>query len=181
MKLVPGHAGPAAPGAGRRIGWAGGRTGFPSLLRAILGSFLFLASGVTSVRAEDAAPAAASIRAVLDAQAAAWNAGNIEAFMDGYTRGPALRFASGGEVTRGWQETLERYRRRYPDRAAMGVLTFSDLEIEVLSPNAAVVFGRWKLRTAAGAEPAGLFTLGWHREGDGQWRIVSDHTSAGTP
>ena len=140
-----------------------------------------------AVRAGDGAATAAgeesSIRAVLTAQAGAWNAGDLDGFMDGYTRGPDLRFASGGEVTRGWQETLDRYRRRYPDRAAMGTLTFSDLEISVLSADAAVAFGRWRLHLAAvaGVEPAGLFTLTLRRESEGRWRIVTDHTSAGAP
>ena len=136
-----------------------------------------------AVRAGDAAAEESSIRAVLAAQAGAWNAGDLDGFMDGYTRGPELRFASGGEVTRGWQETLDRYRRRYPDRAAMGTLTFSDLEISVLSADAAAAFGRWRLRlaTPSGAEPAGLFTLTLRRENDGRWRVVADHTSTGTP
>ena len=133
------------------------------------------------VRAEEDGTEA-SIRAVLAAQAAAWNAGDVAGFMDGYTRGPELRFASGNEVTRGWQETLDRYRRRYPDRAAMGTLDFSDLEVSVLSADAATAFGRWRLRRADGTEPAGLFTLLLRREADGKWRIVADHTSsAGAP
>ena len=140
---------------------------------------LCLLPATASVRAEERAEKA--IRAVLDAQSAAWNAGDVEAFMDGYDRSPALRFASGGDVTRGWQETLDRYRRRYPDRAAMGTLTFSDLEINVLATDAAVAFGRWRLRTATGAEPSGLFTLLWRLEPGGKWRIVADHTSVALP
>lgn len=140
---------------------------------------LVLLTPVAVVRAGDGEETA--LRAVLTAQAAAWNAGDIDGFMDGYARTPGLRFASGGEVTRGWQETRDRYRRRYPDRAAMGTLFFSDLEISVLAPDAAVVFGRWRLRTAPGSEPSGLFTLVWRREADGNWRIVADHTSAAAP
>lgn len=154
---------------------------FLPLAQRVVCLLLLCLVAATPVRAEDDPSAESRIRTVLGAQAAAWNAGDVETFMDGYTRGPELRFASGGEVTRGWQETLDRYRRRYPDRAAMGMLTFSDLEISVLSTDAAVVFGRWRLRLATGAEPAGLFTLLWRREGDGKWRIVSDHTSAGVP
>lgn len=147
------------------------------LLRFGFVVFLLLPGGL---RADDA-PAESAIRAVLTAQAAAWNAGDIDGFMAGYARTPELRFASGGEVTRGWQETLDRYRHRYPDRAAMGTLVFSDLEVSVLAPDAAVVFGRWRLRTAPGSEPSGLFTLVWRRALDGSWRIVADHTSAAAP
>jgi ketosteroid isomerase-like protein len=116
------------------------------------------------------------IEAVLDAQAKAWNRGDVDAFMEGYAKIPTLRFASGATVTYGWQETLDRYKQRYPGRAAMGALTFSDLDITVLSPENALVFGRWRLKTDKG-EPNGLFTL-LFRKTDAGWRIVADHTSA---
>ena len=69
-----------------------------------------------------------------------------------------------------------RYKAHYPDRAAMGTLVFSDLEVTVLAPDAAVAFGRWRLKTAQG-EPNGLFTLVFRQGADG-WHIVADHTSA---
>ncbi len=116
------------------------------------------------------------IEQVLDAQAAAWNRGDIDGFMEGYAKIPALRFASGGAVTFGWQQTLDRYKTRYPDRAAMGTLTFSELDITVLAPDAALVFGHWRLKTDKGG-PNGLFTLLW-RKNDTGWHIVADHTSA---
>ena len=50
-----------------------------------------------------------SIRNVLAAQSAAWNRGDLEAFMDGYARTPELVFTAGGAVERGWAETLARY------------------------------------------------------------------------
>jgi ketosteroid isomerase-like protein len=117
-----------------------------------------------------------AIEAVLHTQADAWNRGDIDRFMDGYVKTPELRFASGATVTRGWQETLARYHQRYPDRTAMGTLAFSDLDTTVLSADAAVVFGRWRLKTDHG-EPNGLFTLLFRRTADG-WRILADHTSA---
>ena len=96
--------------------------------------------------------------------------------MAGYWNDPALRFASGGAVTRGWTETLERYRARYPDRATMGTLELTVIELDLVSPDAAVVLGRWRLARAADA-PSGLFTLVLRRLGD-EWRIVHDHTSS---
>ncbi len=119
------------------------------------------------------------ITAMLTQQAAAWNRGDIDAFMTVYAPTEDLRFASGGKVTRGWRPTLEAYKKRYPDKAAMGVLAFSELEITVLAPDAALVFGHWQL-TREKDKPAGLFTLTWKKTAAG-WQIIHDHTSSGTP
>ena len=118
---------------------------------------------------------AGAVLEVLDLQVAAWNQGDIESFMAGYLPSEELRFTSGNEVQRGWKETLERYRRRYPDRAAMGTLAFEDLDVRVLSEHAAMVFGRFRL-TREADEPTGLFTLLLELHGE-QWLIVADHTS----
>ena len=119
--------------------------------------------------------AIAAIRAVLDAQAVAWNRGDIEGYMNGYERSPHIVFMSGDRLTRGWQTVLERYKRSYNTREKMGVLTFSDVEITMLSKDAALVFGRWHLR--AKDEPRGRFTLLFRKTKAG-WRIVHDHTSS---
>ena len=120
----------------------------------------------------------AAIRAVLQQQVEAWNDGDIDAFMDGYVRTDSLRFASGGTVHRGWQATLDRYHRTYPDRAAMGTLTFDLHAVRVLSAQWAVVFGGYQLERAED-RPSGLFTLLFEKQHEG-WRIVHDHTSAGS-
>ncbi len=119
------------------------------------------------------------VEQVLAEQARDWNEGNIDGFMEGYAKIPTLRFASGGNVTYGWQETLDRYKNHYPDRATMGTLAFSDLDTTVLSADAALVFGHWQLRSEKG-NSGGLFTL-LLRKTEARWRIVADHTSAATP
>jgi len=131
-----------------------------------------------------AAPAGSSyatteIQSVLRAQQNAWNRGNIDAFMDGYARSPATAFVSGDEVRRGWETVRARYRQKYSDRAKMGTLSFSDIEINLLSSDAAVVLGRWRLERAKD-RPHGRFTLIFRRLPEG-WRIVHDHTSSGAP
>ena len=118
----------------------------------------------------------AAVRAVLDAQAAAWNRGDVEAYMDGYARSADTVFVSGDRVTRGWQPVLERYKKAYDTREKMGVLTFSDLEITILSKDAAVVLGRWHLQRSKD-EPHGRFTLVFRKTSAG-WKIVHDHTSS---
>ncbi|PHR92197.1 MAG: DUF4440 domain-containing protein [Robiginitomaculum sp.] len=118
----------------------------------------------------------AEITEMLATQDAAWNAGDIEGFMEDYWKSEDLRFASGGKVNRGWQATLENYKTRYPDKDAMGALSFRDLEIKILSREYAQVFGRWELIRATD-KPGGLFTL-LVQNIDGKWVVVSDHTSS---
>ena len=115
------------------------------------------------------------VRAVLDAQVAAWNQGDIEGFMRGYAQSADTIFVSGDRVTRGWQTVLDRYKKSYDTREKMGTLTFSELEITPLGKDAAVVLGRWQLKRSAD-NPQGRFTLIFRRTSAG-WRIIHDHTS----
>jgi len=117
----------------------------------------------------------AAIRAVLEAQVAAWNNGELDGFMKGYWNSPATTFAGAAGLKRGWQAVLERYRHDYPDRQVMGKLEFSALEVTVLAPDAALVIGRWRLERAHD-RPGGVFTLVFRKFPDG-WRIIHDHTS----
>ena len=116
------------------------------------------------------------VRAVLEQQAREWNVGNLAGFIETYAKSERTRFASGGDISLGWQTVFDRYRKKYGDRAAMGTLTFSALEITVLAPDAALAFGRWRLKREKN-EPSGLFTLILRKTPEG-WRIVHDHTSA---
>ena len=118
----------------------------------------------------------AEIQSVLSAQQDAWNRGDIDAFMNGYAQSASTVFVSEDEVRRGWETVRDRYRIRYSDRAKMGTLSFSDIEVTMLSPDAAVVLGLWRLKRA-NDEPHGRFTLIFKRLPEG-WRIVHDHTSA---
>lgn len=118
----------------------------------------------------------ASIRAVLDAQSAAWNRGDVEGYMDGYQRSSNTVLVSGDTVTRGWQTVTDRYKRNYNSREKMGTLTFTELEFELMGNDTAIVLGRWHLKRA-GDEPHGRFTLIFKRTKQG-WRIVHDHTSS---
>lgn len=117
----------------------------------------------------------AVIRKVMDDQAAAWNRGDLEAFMIGYWKSDKLKFVSGDRITYGWQPTLDNYKKTYGSPEKMGKLTFSDLEIEVLSKDAAFVTGSWHLKREKD-EPKGKFTLLWRKIG-GKWLIVADHSS----
>ena len=123
--------------------------------------------------------AVAEIQSVLHAQQDAWNRGNIDEFMNGYAKSESTVFVSDDEVRRSWETVRDRYRQKYSDRTKMGTLGFSDIEVMVLSPDAAVVLGRWALKRASD-KPHGRFTLIFKHLSEG-WRIVHDHTSAASP
>ena len=116
-----------------------------------------------------------SITAVMNEQTVAWNRGDVDGFMKGYWQSEKLVFISGDDVTRGWQPTVDRYKKSYNSKAKMGVLTFSGLEFNVISKDAAIVLGSWSLARDKD-NPHGKFTLTFRKFKEG-WRIVMDHTS----
>lgn len=129
--------------------------------------------------AKASSDAGAEITAVLLAQQAAWNRGDLAAFMElGYWRSPDLTFYSGGEVSRGFDEMLARYRKNYEGPGkALGTLTFTQLDVVPLGADVALARGRWDLDYAEKQDVGGLFTLALRRT-DAGWRIVHDHSSA---
>ena len=135
---------------------------------------LILACFVLPVSAQKP-QAVADILGVMDAQVAAWNRGDVDGFMKGYWNSEKLVFVSGDNVTRGWQQTLDRYKKNYDSKEKMGKLEFREVEVNVLSPDAAVVLGSWNL-TREKDNPHGKFTLIFRKLSEG-WRIIMDHTS----
>src|SRR6267143_2284635 len=113
-----------------------------------------------------------AINDVLTAQQAAWNRGDVDAFLVGYWPSPELTFSGSSGVSRGWDGVLARYTKSYPNHAAMGQLDFSDLEFRYLGPEAALVLGQWHLKRESG-DIGGVFTLVWQKFPDG-WKIIHD-------
>ena len=146
-------------------------------MKLIFIAFLFALAAIPAIAQSESEKAriSAEIRKVMDEQSDAWNRGDIDGFMKGYWRSEKLLFVSGDNVTRGWQPTLDRYKKTYGTREKMGTLSFTDLEVTVLSKDAAVVLGSWALKRATD-NPKGKFTLTFRKLKEG-WRIVMDHTS----
>jgi uncharacterized protein (TIGR02246 family) len=117
----------------------------------------------------------AGIRALMQQQTEAWNQGDIPGFMKTYWRSDSLLFAGKNGVTYGWQATLERYRKTYPDTAAMGKLQFNLLEFRQLNPDLYFLVGKWHLKRSIG-DLQGHFTL-LIRKINGAWKIIADHSS----
>ena len=108
-------------------------------------------------------------------QEIAWNKGDIDGFMVPYSKSDSLKFIGKNGITYGWQNTLDNYKKSYPDKATMGILDFTILSIEEVSQSAAIVVGKWHLKRDKG-DVGGYFTLVWRRT-ETRWVIVMDHTS----
>lgn len=116
------------------------------------------------------------IRASLMAQAAAWNEGDLNGFMDGYWKSDNLKFVSGVNITKGWDATMKRYRDRYGGGEGLGQLSFDNIDVKMVTDDVAVATGRFNL-AGSDTSSSGVFSLVMRRDG-GAWRIVHDHTSA---
>jgi ketosteroid isomerase-like protein len=140
-------------------------------------SLLFLVPGTPqgSESVVSGAEDRVAITKVLTVQEAAWNDGDVAGFMRGYWNSPELTFAGSNGFSKGWSKVSDRYRERYPDKAAMGHLEFTIEEVRLLDKNAALVLGKWHLARVSG-DVGGIFTLVFQRFPDG-WKIVHDHTS----
>jgi ketosteroid isomerase-like protein len=115
------------------------------------------------------------VRKTLSDQQAAWNNGDIEKFMQGYWQNDSLMFIGKSGITYGWQQTLNNYKKNYPDTAAMGKLNFEFIEIKRLSVNYFFVVGKWHLTRTIG-NLDGSFTL-LFRKIKNKWVIIRDHSS----
>ena len=112
---------------------------------------------------------------VLATQNAAWNRGDVDAFMVGYWENDSLMFIGKSGVTYGYKNTLSNYKKNYPDTATMGKLTFTLIQVKQLSPEYFHVTGKYYLTRTIG-DASGHFTL-MFRKINGKWVIISDHSS----
>lgn len=118
---------------------------------------------------------AGTIRNLLHTQTLAWNKGDLQAFMQPYWNNDSLLFVGKSGATRGWQQTLDNYKKGYPDKAAMGTLSFDILEVRPLAPDQYFVLGKWMLKRTIG-DLSGHYTL-LVRKINGEWKIIVDHSS----
>lgn len=138
--------------------------------------FLPLIVFITMQTTAEAQKAFDDISAAMAAQSKAWNTGDLNGFMDSYWKSDSLRFIGKRGVTLGWDQTLKNYQKSYPDKAAMGTLTFKIRSHEHLGKKSVLTVGEWKLTYPDGKEVGGYYTLIWKRFGK-EWKIILDHTS----
>lgn len=142
-----------------------------SAMKNIFVSLLCLISITVAAQSKDEA----ALLKVLDDQNAAWNRGDIDAFMKGYWENDSLMFVGKSGVTYGWTNTLNNYKKGYPDTAAMGKLTFTNIKVQRLSKKYYFIVGKWHLRRSIG-DVSGHYNLLMEKI-DGRWVIIADHSS----
>ncbi|HEV2385693.1 MAG TPA: nuclear transport factor 2 family protein [Candidatus Acidoferrales bacterium] len=145
-----------------------------------VGVVAFLLVPIRSSPASQGAPAAragdAAIREALAGGVAAWNRGDLDAFMAGYEDSPRTLYVESSGITAGYRKIRDRYRAKYPSPEKMGALRMTDLQVRMLGRAYALAIGRWSVTRAGGAASSGYFTLTFHKTPAG-WRILVDHTS----
>lgn len=138
-------------------------------LSVILSSFLCLSANAQNKELK-------KVEQILLRQAKDWNTGKIENFMNGYWESDQLQFIGSRGVTKGWQKTLDNYKKSYPDKATMGQLSFNILSSEKIGRKAIMMVGKFTLDRQEKENLSGHFLLIW-RKIKGEWVIVADHTS----
>jgi len=138
--------------------------------------YLFILFALFTITFHAQSPDDAAILEVMKQQEEAWNNFDLEGFMEGYWKNDSLKFFGKSGVTHGWDETLARYKRGYPDKSHTGTLNFKIEQISPIETNSYYVMGRFYLTRDAG-DAEGIFMIIF-RKIDGEWKIISD-TSCG--
>jgi ketosteroid isomerase-like protein len=115
------------------------------------------------------------ILSILAAQEKAWNEGDIQQFMHGYWENDSLVFVGKSGLTYGYNNTLENYKKGYPDKTYMGQLKFTILSMQPLGKAYYRIIGKWELKRTVG-NLNGHYTLLLQKI-NGEWKIISDHSS----
>ena len=118
----------------------------------------------------------ASINQKMSEQETCWNTGDLECFMQHYWHSDSLLFIGKSGLTYGWQPTLDNYISSYPDKLAMGKLTFTNEIKEFIDIETVQVIGQWELQRDSLENLGGFYSLVWKIK-KGEWVIVSDHSS----
>jgi ketosteroid isomerase-like protein len=144
-----------------------------TLLKAVTGLIILCLSLSSPVMAQT--DTQKEVLALLHEQDACWNRGDLDGFMQTYWQSDSLMFIGKSGVTYGWQNTLNNYKRSYPDPAAMGTLRFDIIHFENISPNYCSVVGKWHLTRIAGNLEGHFMLL--LKKIRGKWKIIADHSS----
>lgn len=136
---------------------------------------LMACSNKPNVHSASSAEVQTEIYHNMNEQQEAWNNADLEGFMKHYWHSDSLVFVGKSGLNKGWQTTLDNYKKGYPDKAAMGMLLFTNKKFELLNDSNAYVIGKWELFRTADTL-SGHYSLLWKKISN-DWVIVADHSS----
>jgi hypothetical protein len=114
----------------------------------------------------------AAIQSVMALQEKAWSNNDLEAFMQGYWKSDSLKFFGSSGLTKGWQQTLDNYKKGYPTKEHSGTLNFTIKDISKIDEGSYWVMGEYYLKRSVG-DANGVFLIIFKKI-DGVWKIVAD-------
>jgi hypothetical protein len=113
-----------------------------------------------------------AIQSIMELQEKAWSNNNLEAFMQGYWKSDSLKFFGSSGLTKGWQQTLDNYKKGYPTKEHSGILNFTIKDISKIDEGSYWVMGKYYLKRSVG-DANGVFLIIFKKI-DGVWKIVAD-------
>ena len=116
------------------------------------------------------------VKAALEGQVAAWNAGDLEKAMAFYWNSPDLLWISRSGISKGYQPVFEDFKRDFVDRSKMGIYSYTPLHIEKLSKSSVLYVYRWKIELNSKRIMGGVSSQIWKKI-DSRWLITSEHAS----
>lgn len=113
-----------------------------------------------------------AILSVMSLQEEAWSNNDLEGFMKGYWKSDSLKFFGSSGITKGWQQTLDNYKKGYPTKEHSGTLNFTIKDISKIDEGSYWVMGEYHLIRSVG-DANGVFMIIFKKI-DGEWKIVAD-------
>lgn len=144
-------------------------------MSSVLFFITLLVSGGAACTSDSSSEDRKEILSIMDNQVECWNQANLDCFMEGYVKSDSLMFIGKNGIVYGYQNTLDRYHETYPDKVAMGTLSFNIIHLNRLSPDYYSMVGQWNLARQDDSL-SGHFTLLFQKI-NGQWFIIKDHSS----
>jgi hypothetical protein len=114
----------------------------------------------------------AAILSVMNLQEIAWSNNDLEGFMKGYWKSDSLKFFGSSGLTKGWQQTLDNYKKGYPTKEHSGTLNFTIKDISKIDEGSYWVMGEYHLKRNIG-DANGVFLIIFKRI-NGEWKIIAD-------
>ena len=126
--------------------------------------------------ATDASGLEEQVTAILDRQAAAWNAGDLDGFMSAYSPSTTTTYIGSTGLIEGYEGIRERYAPLFEVGAARDSLRFEELRTREVDARVGVATARYLLERGGVITSAGPFTLVLLNV-EGAWRIVHDQSA----